>query len=119
MLPAQPKVGVASFSGFDTHFDSNMNGQHLSHSDVEDLSASQYDSQYQAGFHSEGDDLGGNTSSGSKSGKRGPPIPAFLKKTYDILERPEYREYCSWGPNNDSLIVNKVCTPIGFVVVVR
>jgi len=35
-------------------------------------------------------------------------IPAFLKKTYDMLETPELKEYVHWGRDGGSIVIKKV-----------
>lgn len=35
-------------------------------------------------------------------------IPAFLQKTYEILESPEHREYVSWDDAGERIIIKKV-----------
>lgn len=35
-------------------------------------------------------------------------IPAFLKKTYDMLETPELRDCVRWGEDGASIVIKKV-----------
>lgn len=35
-------------------------------------------------------------------------IPAFLKKTYDMLETEELHKYVWWGPEGDTIVIKKV-----------
>lgn len=37
-----------------------------------------------------------------------PNVPGFLTKTYEIFNSPEYSDLCSWGPNEDTIIIKKV-----------
>ncbi len=37
-------------------------------------------------------------------------IQPFLRKAYEIVSNPEYSDICSWGENDDTIIVKRVCT---------
>jgi hypothetical protein len=35
-------------------------------------------------------------------------LPAFIKKTWDILETPRYHHLISWGARGDTIVVHQV-----------
>lgn len=36
------------------------------------------------------------------------PLPGFVKKTWDILDRAEHQDLVSWSPAGDSILVHQV-----------
>ena len=71
------------------------------------------------------DDPAGEASEGRRAGSGLPPrpgkassravmampLPAFVKKTWDILETAEYHHLISWGDKGDSIVIHQVRRP--------